>query len=463
MQFTSPAQFAVAFAVGAPRKAPTEVLPRLTVLGLPLVDADYNHVIETLLETPRARVHFLNAHCANVARRDAEYRATLESADFLLPDGIGIDLAARMAGKGFVDNLNGTDFTPALLRAAAARGLSVFLFGGAPGTAKAAAQALSRRIPGLMIAGTRDGFAGARDDAAAIDAINGSGADIVLVAMGVPRQDNWIARHSHRLGARLALGVGALFDFLAGHVRRAPAVVRKARLEWTWRLAMEPRRLAGRYIVGNLTFLAAAIRSTAATTDLGKRSMDVAIAGAALVLLMPLFAIVAGLIKLDSRGPVLFRQDRVGRHGKRFPMLKFRSMHVDAEARLSELLQLSDREGACFKSRNDPRITRLGRFMRRYSIDELPQLVNVLIGHMSIVGPRPALPQEVAAFPARAERRLAVRPGVTGLWQVSGRADIGLEKMLDMDIAYAGARSLLLDVTIIAMTFRAVLSGRGAY
>jgi exopolysaccharide biosynthesis WecB/TagA/CpsF family protein len=465
MQITSPAHFAMTHPVEAPRPVPVEPLSRVSLFDLPLVDATTDAAIAALLDSPhaRARVHFLNAHCANVARRDPEYRAALASADFLLPDGVGIDLAARLAGERLRENLNGTDFTPALLRAAAARGLSVYLFGGTPGTADAAAETLCWRIPGLRIAGTRDGYAGALDDAAAVAAINASGGDIVLVAMGVPRQDTWIASQADRLHARLTLGVGALFDFLAGHVRRAPEAVRGLRLEWAWRLAQEPRRMAGRYIVGNLTFMAAAVRNAVSASDAGKRAMDATIAGAALVALLPLFAVVALLVKLDSRGPVLFRQDRVGRGGTLFPMLKFRSMHVDAEARLQEVLNTSDREGACFKSRNDPRITRVGRVMRRYSIDELPQILNVLLGQMSVVGPRPALPREVAAFPARAEQRLAVRPGITGLWQVSGRADIGLEKMLDMDIAYARARSLMLDVMIIAMTFRAVLSGRGAY
>jgi lipopolysaccharide/colanic/teichoic acid biosynthesis glycosyltransferase len=187
------------------------------------------------------------------------------------------------------------------------------------------------------------------------------------------------------------------------------------------------------------------------------------VSGGALLMLSPLLALTALAIKCDSRGPVLFKQTRVGRNGKTFSMYKFRSMSVDAEAKRNEVLATSDREGVCFKSRNDPRITRVGRFIRRFSVDELPQILNVLRGEMSIVGPRPALPCEVAAYPARALGRLAVKPGITGVWQVSGRADIGFDKMIDMDLAYASSRTILLDIILILMTFRAVVSARGAY
>lgn len=194
-----------------------------------------------------------------------------------------------------------------------------------------------------------------------------------------------------------------------------------------------------------------------------KRMLDILVAGGALLAAAPILLLLVIAIKLDSRGSLFFRQTRVGRDGKEFSIYKFRSMYVDAEERRAALLAQSDRDGICFKSRNDPRVTRIGRFLRRYSIDELPQILNVLKGEMSIVGPRPALPEEVAAYPARALGRLKAKPGITGIWQVSGRADIGFDKMIDMDIAYVRGQSLLLDIFLIAMTFRAVVTGRGAY
>lgn len=463
------------FTLEAPVEAPLtaqglnshrEPLARQTVLGLPLVNADTATAIAGLLDGPARSVFFLNAHCANLRSRDRAYATALARADAILPDGIGVDLAARMTGTRLRENLNGTDFTPALLREAAARGRSVFLFGARPGTAEAAAGTLAATIPGLRIAGTCDGYEGAADPQAAIRAINASGADILLVAMGVPMQELWIDRHLPDLAPRLVLGVGALFDFLAGNVSRAPAPVRRLRLEWVWRLAQEPRRLAKRYLLGNASFL---VRATlhalrqSGRDALLKRGFDIVFSAALIAAISPLLLLVAVLIRLDSPGPFLFRQIRVGKDGAPFTIYKFRTMFIDAEARLAAIRAQSDREGICFKARNDPRVTRVGRLLRRYSIDELPQIFNVLFGQMSLVGPRPALSSEVAAYPARARERLQTRPGITGLWQVSGRADIGFDKMVDMDVAYVRSRSFLLDLLLLAMTARAVISGRGAY
>ncbi|WP_298836695.1 WecB/TagA/CpsF family glycosyltransferase [uncultured Roseobacter sp.] len=446
--------------------AAARTLPVTTVMGIPLVSAEPHDVARHLLCGSRATVAFANAHCVNVRARDRAYAAALRRTDYILPDGIGVELAARMQGRNLTANLNGTDFVPLLLQHAARLGLSVFLIGGKPGTAAAAAARLSFDIPGLRIAGSRDGYGGAVPAGPAVRDINESGADIVLVAMGVPRQELWVDQNRHLLNASLVLSVGALLDFLAGNVRRAPAVVRRARMEWVWRLALEPKRLAQRYLIGNLTFMTRAAHYAIARADreqAAQRGLDAMLTGTALVALALPMMVVAMLIRLDSKGPALFRQTRIGRDGKPFEMLKFRSMQTDAEARRADLLQTSDREGVCFKSRNDPRVTRIGRFLRRTSLDELPQLINVLRGDMSLVGPRPALPEEVAAYPGHARGRLKTRPGITGIWQVSGRASIGFDKMIDMDLAYVRSRSILLDLMLIALTFRAVVSGRGAY
>ena len=194
-----------------------------------------------------------------------------------------------------------------------------------------------------------------------------------------------------------------------------------------------------------------------------KRGLDVAFSLVLLAPLVPFMLIVAGIIRLESPGPAIFRQTRIGRAGRPFVLYKFRSMYSDAEARQARLRGLSDREGLCFKVRDDPRVTRIGRILRRCSIDELPQVLNVLRGEMSLVGPRPALPDEVAAYPDHAFERLQVRPGITGLWQVSGRADIGFDQMIDMDLAYVRSHSLWMDLRLMGMTLRAVASGRGAY
>ena len=450
------------------KSQPRRTLPnrRIAALSLDLVDATPAQTVAALLAPGRRRAFFMNAHCCNLRRRDPAYARAVSGADMLLPDGIGVELAAKMSGAPLTANLNGTDLVPALLKEAAARGKSVYLLGGTSGTAEAAALKLLTLYPDLRIAGTRDGFGGAADTEALIADINGSGADILLVALGVPMQELWLDAHAHRINAPLSLAVGALFDFLAGRVVRAPKLVRRAKMEWVWRLAQEPPRLAKRYLAGNVSFLAHAavtLMRRKSFADVQRRFLDVTISAAALLALSPVLALAALAIKADSRGPVLFRQTRVGRNGKVFTMFKLRSMTRDAEARRDELFATSDRDGICFKSRADPRVTRVGRFIRRASIDELPQFLNVLRGDMALVGPRPALPCEVEAYSARARRRLAVKPGITGLWQVSGRATIGFDQMVEMDLSYAASRTLLVDLSLMLRTFRAVFGGRGAY
>jgi len=187
--------------------------------------------------------------------------------------------------------------------------------------------------------------------------------------------------------------------------------------------------------------------------------------GAAVLILLasPVLLAVAVAVKLDSPGPILFRQVRVGRHGREFLIYKFRTMHTDAERRLAELKHLNEQDGVLFKMRDDPRITRAGKWLRRLSLDELPQLFNVLGGAMSLVGPRPPLPQEVAKYPADARRRLEVRPGMTGLWQVSGRSDLPWEEAVRLDLRYVENWSLTLDLIILLRTLTAVCRGAGAY
>jgi lipopolysaccharide/colanic/teichoic acid biosynthesis glycosyltransferase len=201
-----------------------------------------------------------------------------------------------------------------------------------------------------------------------------------------------------------------------------------------------------------------------ANSDLrrGKRILDVICVLLMLPCVLPLVLVIGLLVRLDG-GPVFFRQTRIGLNGKAFTIVKFRSMCVEAEAKRAELLTKSDREGLCFKHRNDPRITPIGRVLRRTSVDEIPQLFNVLCGDMSLVGPRPALPEEVAGYSSHALGRLKVLPGITGLWQVSGRAKVGFDDMVEMDLHYARTLSLRTDLGILFRTMRVVLTGHGAY
>ncbi|MFJ3905505.1 sugar transferase [Streptomyces sp. NPDC090025] len=188
------------------------------------------------------------------------------------------------------------------------------------------------------------------------------------------------------------------------------------------------------------------------------------LAGVLLLLLSPLMCAVALAVRFGSKGPALFRQARVGLHGKQFTMLKFRTMQNDAEARRAELAHANQNsDGLLFKVRDDPRITRIGATLRKYSIDELPQLINVLSGRMSLIGPRPPLPEEVAGYTHEIRRRLLVKPGLTGLWQVSGRSDLPWDEAVRLDLAYVDNWSLALDAVILLRTGPAVVRGTGAY
>ena len=195
-----------------------------------------------------------------------------------------------------------------------------------------------------------------------------------------------------------------------------------------------------------------------------KHVLDRIAALTALVLLSPLLIVIACAVRCSSRGPALFRQTRIGRGGRPFTMLKFRSMHAGAETRLAELLMWNDSAGGVlFKLRDDPRTTPVGRVLRRLSLDELPQLLNVLGGSMSLVGPRPPLPSEVARYDAQARRRLLVKPGLTGLWQVSGRSNLSWEESIRLDLDYIERWSLALDTVVLLRTLPAVLRADGAY
>lgn len=195
-----------------------------------------------------------------------------------------------------------------------------------------------------------------------------------------------------------------------------------------------------------------------------KRGFDILGALVGLILLAPLFLVVAIAIRLDSPGPIIFKQRRVGLNGREFNMYKFRSMAVDAEERKAELLALNEvKDGPIFKMAQDPRVTRVGRFIRRTSIDEFPQLVNVLRGQMSLVGPRPPIPQEVAFYTPEQWQRLTVMPGATGLWQVSGRSDLGsFKRMVQLDLEYIRNWSILKDLAIVLRTIPAILKMEGS-
>lgn len=466
-----------AAAPARPQIGPARKLPTSNVLGFNVADLGMAETVYWIADRAQSRtptqIAFLNAHCANIARKDWQYEDTLKNVDALLPDGSGVALAAKLDGQRLSTNLNGTDLFGPLCRCLAFRKIPVFFLGGRPGVAEAASENAVDACPGLKVAGYQHGYFSPREEDAIIAKINASGARVVFVAFGVPTQDVWLARVRHRLHAPVVLGVGGLLDFVSGRIPRAPDWMRKTGTEWIYRLKCEPRRMWQRYLVGNFTFTAHAAkyalgrrkRGVWRSIDRGlARAMDVLASGFGMLALSPLLIGTALAVRLESKGPALYRQIRVGENGKHFEIYKFRSMRIDGPSQ-EELSKLADDrdDGVTFKLKRDPRITRVGQFIRKSSIDELPQLWNVFKGDMSLVGPRPALPVEVEKYSTVERRRLRGKPGITCFWQIQGRADLPFDRQVVLDVAYLQKRSIFMDIMILLKTPMAVLTARGAY
>jgi len=236
----------------------------IPLFGLPIenvtLDAATDELLASALAGQRRIIYFVNAHCVNIAVHHAEYLRILPTADRLYADGSGLALAARLAGTPLISNVNGTDMFPVLCERAARTGLPIALLGTRPEIIKQCAENMQRRFPGLNIAFLRDGFFKPEEEPEVIRQINTSGARVLLVALGVPGQELWIARCAAKLETPVIMGVGGLFDFYSGLRKRAPWLLRKTGLEWTFRLAQEPRRLFKRYIFGNPIFIARTLR-----------------------------------------------------------------------------------------------------------------------------------------------------------------------------------------------------------
>ena len=193
-----------------------------------------------------------------------------------------------------------------------------------------------------------------------------------------------------------------------------------------------------------------------------KRFFDICLSAVALVVLSPLLLVIAILIYLEDKGPVIYSQTRIGKDGRAFKLYKFRSMCVDADEKLKDLQKLNERDGPVFKIRDDPRVTKVGKFIRKTCIDELPQLVNIIKGDMSIVGPRPPLPNEVEQYNSYQKQRLLVVPGLTCYWQIQKGEETTFDEWVELDLKYIKERSILLDFRLILLTFKVILSGKGA-
>lgn len=240
---------------GTPRETP----PILNFFGISVVNTTMNEAVDWVVAkaagTEKKLLAFVNPDCLNIAWKDPDYRNILIEADRVLPDGIGVHIGCRMLGQALRANVNGTDLFPLLCEAAARERLPIYLFGARPGIAQAVAENMVKRFPGLRIAGARDGYYKPEQEEAVVDAINSSGARILLVAFGAPRQELWLGRWREKLVPSVSMGVGGLFDFYSGRIPRAPVWMREMGLEWVFRLMQEPGRMWRRYVIGNPLFL----------------------------------------------------------------------------------------------------------------------------------------------------------------------------------------------------------------
>jgi len=235
-------------------------LPRIRLFDIEIDNLTLGRAVETIVDRldgdRPTQVSFVNADCVNIACRNPQYLEALQQSDLVLADGIGVRMAGKILGQPVRENVNGTDLFPRLAAAMEGTGKRIYLLGGRPGVAEGVARWLATNNPGVDLAGWRHGYFSAEEEAAVIDDIRRSGAEVVLVAFGAPRQDLWIRDNLSKLGAKVAIGVGGLFDFFSGRISRAPIWIRKLGLEWCYRLSREPKRLWRRYLIGNVVFLA---------------------------------------------------------------------------------------------------------------------------------------------------------------------------------------------------------------
>ena len=472
-------------------------LRRINIMGVNFLNTTMVDAIERIKfkikNKEKSNIYYINADTLNKCYSNTSLRTMFNKASYVFPDGSGVKMACKIMRRPLRENLNGTDMLPHICTMAQEEGYKIFLYGAKEGIAKQMKESLLVKYPSLKIVGIANGYDLHTNEI--INMVNYSSADILLVAKGAPIQEEWIDANSSRISAPIIIGVGGLFDFYSGNIPRAPLWMRKLGVEWTYRLLQEPKRMFKRYVIGNPLFLIRMrlwnaklkkehlkgyskdnlldkMKSTLANFSrlnhssyhVSKRILDIFASAIGLIILSPLLLLVSILIKLESKGSIFFHQVRVGCDGKLFNMYKFRSMVQNAEQIKDQLSSENEsNDGVIFKMKNDPRITKMGKFIRKWSIDELPQLINVLKGDMSLVGPRPPVPSEVKEYVSDDLKRLHTIPGITCYWQIAGRSEIPFKQQVDLDKKYISTCSLWTDIKILFATVPAVLAHKGAY
>lgn len=478
-----------------------KISKKIAIFDISFNNLAMNEILEiikrSIFNKEKKSIFFINADCLNKTFSNENYKQTLKKADLVLPDGSGINIACNILKEKLKQNVNGTDMLPYICSLSQKNSFKIFLLGSKEGVAFKAKEKLLEKYPNLQIVGTHHGYINnKKEEVQVIKTINKSKCDILLVAMGAPMQEIFIDKYKKQLDLSVVIGVGGLFDFYSSNIKRAPMYLRETGFEWVYRMIQEPKRMWKRYILGNPLFIYRVLKykkqiqkdslidsylntydkpkklniqkvlwkAAIISGDFLKRLLDILASFILMILFSPLFIIVAIIIKFTSKGDVFFVQDRVGINGKIFRMFKFRSMVVDAEELKEKLKdQNQSKDGVIFKMKDDPRITKIGKFIRKTSIDELPQLANVFLGDMSLVGPRPPIIEEVKQYNMDDKKRLDVKPGITCIWQVSGRSSIPFKEQVKMDKEYIKTQSLFKDIVLLLKTIPAVLFQKGSY
>jgi len=433
---------------------------------------------------------FFDAKSLYWFHQDEEYKKIIRHFDYLVPRGKGIRVTSALQSKKSNRSAHSSELYRELLLSLEAVGETVLLFTDDKKNIARIENEISKHFPCLNLQIVLCDVEYDKSTHWFIQKIEKFSASAVLFAIESPLQERLIAKIEPKCSAKLLAGLGypffnAIFEvndkkslarfknsillspikllqtFISSCVTSrfepssTPSKINKVLNNWGWSVRLT--RISIR-LKASLWL----IRCRA--QGIIKRGIDLLGSSLGLLFLMPILVPVALGIKATSPGPLFYSQVRVGHRGKLFRMWKFRSMYIDADARKAALMEQNESsDGVIFKMKKDPRITPIGRIIRRLSIDELPQLYNVLTGEMSLVGPRPALESEVAQYPVLARARLEAMPGLTGLWQISGRSDLPFDKQVLLDTAYVNQQSAINDVKLIAKTIPAVVSGKGAY
>ena len=458
----------------------------------PINESEFRQYLQLSLKQNQGNqsVSFIDAAGLSLANKHTDLKLAFSSNDLLIPRGRGINVSIKLIDRGQATSTNSASLYRELLLTLESSEEPVLLFTDNKKIARKAEHEIEKLYPNLNLKMVICDTQHEESYRWYIDKIEALKPIAVLFALDTQRQQSVLNKIKSKTNTPLLVGLGypffdAVFEISEGFnfsrlrhsillspirfLKTLPGVLNQiirtkdkesSRIntiltEWGWSTRLKRITIRTK---SSTWVLRCKMQSVL------KRVIDLMGAGIGLLFLLPLLIPVAIGIKLTSPGPLFYSQTRVGLLGKTFRMWKFRSMYIDADARKAALMaQNESSDGVIFKMKKDPRITPIGRVIRRLSIDELPQLYNVLIGEMSLVGPRPALESEVAEYPVLARARLEVLPGLTGLWQISGRSDLPFDKQVLLDTTYVNQQSITNDIKLIAKTVPAVVSGKGAY